>query len=897
MTAAGDLPSILQTKLFRVPLSKDHVQRPYLLERLQQVKRYPLTVVSAPVGYGKSVLLSSWSEQCDCHSAWLSLDENDNDLGSFESYFLAALQSVIPSFGQGLTEAIAGGRLPPTPVFVEILFRELGQIENDIVLMIDDYGVITNDDVHQLITELMKHPYPKFHLVLGTRYDPPLPLNEWRARDQILEFRSVDLRFSLEETGTFLQRAINVQLDEETIAALNAKTEGWAAGLRLAILTASRIEDFPGHVDKIGGSNAYIRDYLASQVLSGLPAETQLFLLQTSILDQLCASLCQAVIMLESPIINAQSTLLALEAANIFMIPLDDSQQWFRYHHLFDDFLQIRLREGYSSEVIAALHCRASDWFAGHGFIEEALHHATAANDMERAVKIVAANRNELINQESYRHLSRWIQMFPREVIEESPDLLLIDAHLAQTVRFDIVELYQIVGKIDALLEHLGLEPRKAQLLLAENNAFRGTALFYTDVETSLVSLRKALEILPQIWYVQRNYCWVYGAVALQLMGNFRDLSSWIEQGRREDLAVSDGPRTRNALAEIVVCWMAANLTALHNIGEFVLENTPKGGYWETQGWANHYLASVYYQRNDLERAQHYAEQTFSNRYYYPTANVDSAFILIMILQAKGKPEEACEMLKTAFDFATELRSMPFTFLVQSFQVELAVMQGQANEHIQWAEQAYAQLQLTPMYSFYTPQLTIAKVLLAAGTAESRRLAADCLQQLHEYSESTHHTRILIEVLALESLLHGANDDEEAALIVLEESLALAQPGDFIRLYVDLGPEMVNLLQRLQNRSPNAGYIESILRAFVEESQLVSQSNGNEQLIEPLTARELEILGYLERRFDNREIADELVITHATVKRHTINIYQKLNVHDRREAVEAARILGILPLP
>jgi LuxR family maltose regulon positive regulatory protein len=268
-----------------------------------------------------------------------------------------------------------------------------------------------------------------------------------------------------------------------------------------------------------------------------------------------------------------------------------------------------------------------------------------------------------------------------------------------------------------------------------------------------------------------------------------------------------------------------------------------------------------------------------------------------MILQAKGKPEEACEMLKTAFDFATELRSMPFTFLVQSFQVELAVMQGQANEHIQWAEQAYAQLQLTPMYSFYTPQLTIAKVLLAAGTAESRRLAADCLQQLHEYSESTHHTRILIEVLALESLLHGANDDEEVALIVLEESLALAQPGDFIRLYVDLGPEMVNLLQRLQNRSPNAGYIESILRAFVEESQLVSQSNGNEQLIEPLTARELEILGYLERRFDNREIADELVITHATVKRHTINIYQKLNVHDRREAVEAARILGILPLP
>jgi LuxR family maltose regulon positive regulatory protein len=896
MTATGDLPSILQTKLFRAPLSEDHVHRPHLLERLQQVKQRPLTIVSAPAGYGKSVLLSSWSQQCDGHSAWLSLDENDNDQGSFEGYFLAALQSVIPSLGQGLMEAIAGARVPPTPVFVEILFRELGQIENDIVLMFDDYGVITSDDVHQLITELMQHPHPKLHLVLGTRYDPPLPLNEWRARNQVVEIRTADMRFSLEETRRFLQRALDAQLEEETIVALNKKTEGWIAGLRLAALSLSHVEGLPGRIDELSSSNVYIRDYLANQVLTHLPAETQIFLLQTSILDRLSASLCQAVIMLEGPIVNTQATLLELEAANIFMIPLDDSQQWFRYHHLFGEFLQMRLNEGYSVEIVAELHRRASAWFVGHGFTEEALQHALAGGDIEAAVEIVAANRNELINQESYRRLSRWLQMFPREIIEESPDLLLIDAHFAQTVRFDIVELHQLVGKIDALLEHLDLEPQKAQLLLAENNAFRGAALFYMDAQASLASNRKALEIMPQIWYVQRNYCRVYGAVALQFMGDFRGLSSWIEQGRREDLAVSDGPRTRNALAEQIVCWIAANLAALENIGEFVLENT-KDSHWETRGWANHYLASVYYQRNDLDRAQQHAQQTFSNRYYYPTANVDSAFILVMVLQAKGKPEEAREMLKTALDFATEMRSMPFTFLAQSFQVELAVIQGQAHEHIQWAEQAYAQLQLTPMYSFYTPQLTIAKVLLAAGTVDGRRLAADCLRQLHEYSESTHHTRVLIEVLALEALLHAAEHDEEAALTALEESLALARPGGFVRLYVDLGPEMANLLQRLQNRSPNVDYIDSILTAFVEDSQLVSQSNGNEQLIEPLTDRELEILGYLERRFDNREIAAELVIAHSTVKRHTINIYQKLNVHSRSEAVEAARNLGILPLP
>jgi len=328
VTAAGDQTSILQTKLFRAPLSEDHVRRPHLYKQLQQVKRHPLTIVSAPAGYGKSVLLSSWSEQCDCHSAWLSLDEDDNDLGLLLSYILASLNSAIPSFGNELQVLLDGGRLPPTQTFVGMLFEELSLSEDDIVLMIDDYGVITNDSVHGLIAELMNHPHPKLHLVLGTRHDPPLPLNEWRAplnewraQDKLLEFRSVDLRFSLEETRTFLQQAIDVPLDEKTIVALNAKTEGWAAGLRLAILTFSQVEDIPGYIEKLSGSSAHIRDYLASQVLSSLPAETQLFLLQTSILSRLSAYLCQAVVMLEGPIINAQSTLLELEAANVFMIP------------------------------------------------------------------------------------------------------------------------------------------------------------------------------------------------------------------------------------------------------------------------------------------------------------------------------------------------------------------------------------------------------------------------------------------------------------------------------------------------------------------------------------------------------------------------------------------------
>ncbi len=896
MTTAGDQTSILQTKLFRVPLPKDHVLRPHLLKRLQQIKQHPLTVVSAPAGYGKTVLLSGWSEQCDCHSAWLSLDEEENDLGLFVSYFLAALNSAVPSFGNELMAVAGGARLPPTPVLVDMLFDELNLLEDDIVLMIDDYSAITNDDVHGLIAGFMKHPHPRFHLVLGTRHDPPLPLNEWRASNQLLEFRSAELRFSLEETRTFLRQAIDVPLNEEMIVALNAKTEGWIAGLRLTILTISRIEDFPDHVDRISGSSAHIRDYLASQVLSSLPAETQLFLLQTSILDRLSASLCQAVIMLEDPIINTQSTLLELEAANVFLIPLDDSQQWFRYHHLFDEFLLMRLHEGYSPEVIAALHGRASDWFARHGFIEEALHHAMAAGEMETAVEIVAANRHALIETESYQRLAYWLNMFPSQIIESSPDLLLIQALFAQTVRFDVIELNQLVGMIDALLDSLHFEDQRAKQLFAENEFFRGVVLFYLDPDlgTSLASFKNALEIMPQQWYVLRSYCWIYGTATLHMLGDLSVVYEWMQQARREDLAASDGPRVRNRIAEAIVHRISANLTGLEDVAGFLLRNTPERDYWETRGWSNHFLASVHYERNDLDSAQRLALEVFDNRHHHPAANVDNDIILVKIHQARGKPDEAREMLKASMDYATEQRSPAFTLLAQSFQVELAVMQGRAHDVTQWAEQAYANLHLAPMHTFYIPELTIPKVLLAAGRPGDRTMAADCLQRIHEYAESTHNVQVMIEVLALEALLHAANNDEKAALVILEQSLALAQPGGFIRLYVDLGPAMADLLRRMQSREPFVAYITSILQAFGDASDPAAQPDGRKQLMEPLTDREAEILELLAKRYSNKEIAADLVISPATVKGHTINLYQKLSVHNRREAVKAARALGLI---
>ncbi len=895
---AGDLSPVLQTKLYRPRLTGDFVLRERLQDRLDLIRQYPLTLVSGPAGYGKSTLLSAWLEQCACPSAWLSLDPEDNDPSLFQKYVLAALRTVDPTLGRSWRNVLDGATVPSVPAFVMSILEDIHPEGAHIVLVLDDYFVIANDEVHQFVREVMRHPHPNLHLVLAARHAPPLPLSEWRASGRLLEVRGRDLRFSVSETARFLELALPAQAHATTAAVLTKKTEGWIAGLRLAVLSFSRGEGSYGEFEDLSGSNVFIREYLVSQVLDLLPAATQTFLIQSSILDRFSAGLCRDVIDLDVRAADVQDTLRELESANIFIIPLDDSGRWYRYHHLFQEFLQARLSQRFSAAEVAALHRRAATWFAEHELIDEALRHTLVAGDMASAVDLVAANRYELINQESYRRLSRWLSMFPEPIIRESPDLLLIKARFAQTVRVDILELYQFVQEIDALLARLDLEPGRARLLAAENDALRSAALFYIspDPQDCLTCCETALQALPLEWHIMRSYCWMFGAVALQMLGEFARARTWVDQAIREDMSVSDGPRTRNIAADGFVAWMAADLARLQQVGEFMLGLDAAKTYWETRGWGNHFLAIAAYYRNDLQSAERHARLTFDNRHYHPSANVDSAFLLTMILQAGDRQQEARDLLAEAMDFARELRSPVFATLVQAFQAELAFLQGRAHEVSQWAEQAAANLHPTPLISAYAPSLTIPKVLLATDTPHSRALAAEALARLRAYAESGHQIRLLIEVMALQALLHAANGDEEAAIAFLEDSLALAQPSGFVRLYVDLGPPLAELLREMLHRSSFASYIRSILHAFAASPAVAQQYAGNNDiLVEPLTPRELEIVALMGKHFSNKQIAAELVISVSTVKRHAINIYQKLGVHNRREAVEAAATLGLIP--
>ncbi len=885
------------TKLFIPPVPEDFVPRQRLAERLARITKRPLTLVSAPAGYGKSTAVAAWLQTCPLHPAWLALDDTDNDPAVFMIYFLAAIRRGVPAFGVELGTTLEAGRVLSIEAFVESVFAELNLINQGIVLAIEDCHLIRTGEVFGLLRELMRHPHPLLHLVLISRHDLPLPLSDWRARNQMLEVRAADLRFSLEETGRFVRHGLGDALDEEMIARLHQNTEGWIAGLRLALLSLTQVEDVGGQVLELNAHNRHIVEYLADQVLGGLPAEQQAFLIQTSILDRMSAPLCEAVIApngvapdREAP--DSRALLIDLYRENLFITPLDAEMNWFRYHHLLKDFLRGRLSRGYSREAIAGLHLRAGRWLAAAGFIQDAIQHLLTAGATDEAIELLAEKRHDLFNSEQWASLKVWYNLFPAQVADNSPDLLLIKAWFAHSSRFDIEEIGSLSERVEKLLSQSTLDPARVELLRAENDILRGMHRYYQlDWSTCFEFFRQGLATLPLSRYAVRSFAWIYSAGALQMTGEVAKVTEIVSQGRREDASFPDFPRTRNAAVEGYLSWMAGDLPGVERIGRSILSTASTGGQYNSLSWGHYFTASVHYHWNNLEQAEYHARQIFDNRFVnHAIANIFAAYILSLVHQAMGRPEKAREGVTRAAEFATDIRSQPMQFLSQAFQTELDILQGQTESAASWAKRFLPSMQMRAMPFFYVPQLTIPKALLAANDPSNEGLLREYLPKLRAHVEAIHNTRFLIEVLALEAWFHASQGEEREAMAALERSLVLARPSGFIRLYVDLGPAMKALLERLPPSRDLTSYIAQITNAF--SMGKISPPSGG--LVEPLTEREYQILTLLAKRFSNKEIAAELVISPTTVKRHTINIYQKLYVQSRREAVDAAQRLGIL---
>ena len=642
-------------------------------------------------------------------------------------------------------------------------------------------------------------------------------------------------------------------------------------------------------------------NYLLNEVLSNMTPAMRSFLLKTSILGQMCSSLCATVIGSEEN--ECQACLAWLEQANMFTVALDSRGAWYRYHHLFRELLRQQLAGQASTDEIATLHTRASAWFASQGALEEALQHALLGHDTEAAVRLLAEQRHTLMDTEQWQLYERVLRMFPADAVAQYPDLTLAAAWMARVGRFDTPRVMELLDQAESLLAQAPDQTEHAVHLHGEIDALRSILACEAarDPESVIALAQRALAATPRAWYYVRSSIWIYLAAAHQMAGNLNLAYAALSEGQPEDVAQDGAVRGRVAGSRCFVEWMAGDLEAISHEAAQLRAVSERHNRRESLGWGHFLLSTVAYERNDLTTAEAHAMALEDLRYVgRPLPYLQSAFIYASICQARGQPDQAQHKLHRALDFLQETRSEGLVPLAKAFQAQLAVVQGDLGAAGHWATTTGRFLPLGVMPYFYSPQLTLPKILLAQNTRASREEAAAVLSRLHAFVTARHNIPITIVVLALQAMLHDAQQDEGTALSLLRQAVALAEPGGFIRLFADLGPRLASLLIRLRQTGFVPGYTGQILQAFGESTPAVFYPeaagllDGQIELIEPLTERELEVLTLLAQRLTAKEIAQVLVISPMTAKRYASTIYQKLRVHGRREAVDKASRLGLL---
>jgi len=900
---------IINTKLHRPPVDRNHVYRPHLITQLNNHHGKPLTLVSAPAGYGKSALISSWLEKYENPGAWLSLSESDSDLRTFISYFVAAVHKHFPEACLKTQVLLKNLDLASFETLAASLLNELDRIKKPFILVLDDYYLIREMAVHKLIAQILKHPPQFFHLIIVGRRDPPLPIASLRAQSQLIEIRAEDLCFSTAETETLLNRLIGTQIESSTAAALAKKTEGWVTGLRLAALSMQRQPDIDPRLLEPHVDAHFVMEYLFTEVFSHQPPEIIRYLLGTALLDRFCGPLCEAVCVPDAENLASEMSgwgfIKWLRDENLFVIPLDPEKRWFRYHHLFQKLLANQLNRRSSSEEIKAIHAQAGAWLSENGIIDEAVRHYLAAEEIQAAMQLVAQHGHELMNNQQWPDLERLIGMLPSHHVEQDPELLIFKAWYkhVQTSGCDLKTKIAINKKIEPLINYL---PEKALAreteIIGHFEALRGLEFYLAaDGENALKYFRSGCDKIPMHHKRARVSAYLFLAAAYQMTG---DLETGLSIYTNEIQKSIDKGSDYYAPYIEKLCylyWMNADLVAIRQTTERSLEIAIKLGLPESVAFAFYFLGTASYHQNKLKMAEERLTPLVNDYYFLNVVMAAHGSVaLAMVYMARGEFDEAEQYYKKALNYAIDTNNQEAIRIIRAFEAEYALRRGAIAKASQWAERFRGEPFTVP-YLFYFPHLTLVRILMAQDTSDSRQQAADLLNQLNDFLISIHNKQFQIHVLALQAVHHDTLGEKSAALDKLTTALNLAEPSGFIRLFVDLGPRMRGLLKQLVRQHVSLDYVGQILTAFRDDERAVIPeadnqpiTSGQKPLVEPLTNREFDVLELLALRLSNKEIATKLFISAETVKGHLQNLYQKLGINKRREAVERAKNLEIL---
>jgi LuxR family maltose regulon positive regulatory protein len=906
---AGPASSLMRTKLYRPRSSSDVIPRVLLIERLNAGLGGKVTLVCAPAGFGKTTVLTEWVQTLNRPSTWLSLDENDNELAIFVYSLTAALQAVFPDAFKATASLLKAPQFPSLDHAATLFINDLADLPEDVVLVLDDYHLIHMNEVHTLLDLLIEHLPSQLHLVLATRSDPPLPLARWRARGYLNELRSADLRFTLEETEAFLTRALDNEVAHETAVALEDLTEGWIAVLRLAALSLRSTANRVAFMERLRGSpDRYISSYLVEEILSQQAPFVQELLVRTAMLEQFCAGLCVAVMGSDATDEQVQGILDWLERTNLFVVPLDERQGWYRFHHLFRGLLQQRLQVHASQEELAMLHRRASEWYAEQGLVEEALEHALVAGDAAYAARLVEAQFLPAREQEQWVRMERWLRLLPEEQIKSSPVLLCARVWIVWA-RGQLTDLPPLLTAAERLLatsdsRASDADTRQSRLHHALIAISWSHFQYRTgQAQASLASALSALEWLPPGEEQVASQALHYLAISSQLNGQ-EDVALIELNNALRDPSTHLTSTARLLFAQALVYMAAGKLHQVEHTARHLLRLSQEADLALSQNYAYWLLGVVHYERNKLDAAVYHFSAVIANQHLAHFWVVqDAMYGLAFAYQAQGLGKEAQESARTLVAWIQERHNMRELMTAYAFQAHLALLQDELEQASQWLELAGEPAVLGPMLFLEDPAITTARLLLAQGDESSVVQGQARLGDLLQHVEAIHSTRKTIQVLALQAWAYDLQDRETEALDTLERALALARPGGLIRTFADL-PRLAKLLQELRKRrkarqevdSKLDGYVQGILAAM---SPLASHTASKEELLrqeglEPLTERELQILHLLDMGLTNKQIARELVVTPGTVKVHTTNVYRKLSVTNRRAAVTLSKALGLL---
>ena len=937
------LETLLRTKLYLPPLRPNLVPRPRLIDRLNQGLHFghKLTLISAPAGFGKTTLVTEWLANTEKDAggtsqirnpqsaiakqvAWLSLDEGDNDLTRFLTYVITALQTAVPEIGEGALALLHASPQAPAQAVLTTLINDITAVPNNTILVLDDYHLINTSDVDEALIFILDNLPPNIHLVIATRVDLNLPLGGMRGRGQLNELRAADLRFNNAEAAAFLNEMMGLNLSEDDIAALEKRTEGWIAGLQLAAISMQGRNDAAALIDAFTGSHRFVMDYLVDDVLKQQDPQIHDFLLQTAVLDQLAGPLCDAICSSGTPsssqetALTGQETLEMLERANLFIIPLDEERRWYRYHHLFADLLRQRLRQA-DPELIPDLHGRASVWYEKNDLLPEAIDQAFAAGDLQRASALVERVAPQMEASFQSAVWLKWARALPEQLLRARPVLCvqyasaLIDCGELEEVeqRLRDAEYWLAFdgdGAVAGMVveDEAGFQALPATIALTRANH----ASYPGDHAAAIKYAELALELIPEEDLMQRAQAVAIVGLTSWALGDLqaaqKALVDWMESTLQMGIplftiasafGLADILVTQGRLQEAIGTYDEA-LQLAQDVDGHLLPIT-----------AHHHLglAMIYHEMGEKEKAAHHLQ--ISRDLGRKSTLIDwpyrSRIAHARLKESAGDLDAALALLDEAKRVYIP-NPVPDVRPVEAVKAGIYLKQGRLGQAQEWAREQGLAVNDDLDFVNEFEHLTLARVLLAkyteTGVDRALQQAQSLLDRLLVAAEEGDRAGSVIEILIVQALAYQAAGDIPNALTSLGRAFSLAEPEGYLRTFLDEGPPMSQLLSAAAAQEITPIYIHKLLNQFpIPHSELqIPNSVKSEirypksQIVEPLSDRELEVLHLIAEGLTNQQIAARLYLSLHTVKVHNRNIYSKLDVHHRAQAVARARELGII---